>query len=82
MLGVRAKIGAGGRVIIPFSIRERMHFSVGDEIVLHVKDEGLCITTVEQALHQLQQKVKARNKGRVSLVNELLETRRKEAADE
>ena len=79
---MRTKIGAGGRVIIPFSIRERMHFSVGDEIVLHVKDEGLCITTVEQALHQLQQKVKTRNKGRVSLVNKLLETRRKEAADE
>lgn len=82
MLSVRTKIGAGGRVIIPFSMRERMHFSVGDEIVLHVKDEGLCITTVEQALSQLQQKVKARNKSKISLVNELLATRRKETADE
>jgi len=82
MLDIRTKIGAGGRVIIPSLIRERLNFSVGDEVVLHVKEEELCITTVEQALSQLQQKVKARNKGKISLVNELLATRRKEAADE
>ena len=82
MLEIRTKIGAGGRVIIPFLIRERLHFSVGDEVVLQVKEEELCITTVDQALSQLQQKVKARNKGKISLVNELLARRRKEAADE
>jgi hypothetical protein len=37
---------------------------------------------VEQALHQLQQKVKARNKNKVSLVKELLATRRNEVAGE
>jgi AbrB family looped-hinge helix DNA binding protein len=82
MLDIRTKIGAGGRIIIPSLIREKLHFSIGDEVVLHVKENELYITTIEQALRQLQHKVKARNKEKVSLVDELFATRRKEAAGE
>lgn len=82
MLDVRTKIGAGGRVIIPAVIREKLHMSVGDEVILHVREEELSITTTEQALHKLREKVKKHSRGKASLVDELFATRRTEASRE
>lgn len=82
MLDMRTKIGAGGRVIIPAIIREKLHMSVGDEVILHVKEEELSITTTEQTLRKLQEKVKKHRHGKTSLVDELVATRRTEASHE
>jgi len=82
MLDIRTKIGEGGRVIIPAIIREKLHMSVGDEVILHVKEEELCITTVEQALHKLREKVKKHSRGKTYLVDELFITRRTEVSHE
>jgi AbrB family looped-hinge helix DNA binding protein len=82
MLDVRTKIGAGGRVIIPSLMREKLHLSIGDEVIIHLKGEELYITTTEYALLKIQEKVKQRNKKNISLVNDLLNARRVEASHE
>jgi AbrB family looped-hinge helix DNA binding protein len=82
MLDMRTKIGAGGRVIIPSLMREKLHLSIGDEIILHLKEEELYITTVEYALLKIREKVKQHNKKNISLVSDLLNTRRIEASHE
>ncbi|OJW53485.1 MAG: hypothetical protein BGO67_01705 [Alphaproteobacteria bacterium 41-28] len=82
MLDMRTKIGAGGRVIIPSLIREKLHLSIGDEVILHLKGEELCITTAEQALRILREKVKKHNRRKTSLVNDLIAKRRSEASHE
>ncbi len=82
MLDTRTKIGAGGRVIIPSLIREKLHLSIGDEVIIHVKGEELCITTAEQALSKIREKVKKQNRKKTSLVNELIAKRRSEASHE
>lgn len=82
MLDIRTKIGAGGRVIIPSIVREKLHLSIGDEIILHVKEEELFITTAEQALHKIREKVKQRNKKKISLVDELFALRHIESSYE
>jgi len=82
MLDTRTKIGAGGRIIIPSIIREKLHLSVGDEVILHVKEEELYITTPEHALHKIREKVKKYSKGKTSLVDELFAMRRTEASHE
>lgn len=82
MLDIRTKIGAGGRIIIPSIIRQKLHMSVGDEVIIHVKEEELYITTTEHALLKIRAKVKKHNREKISLVDELLATRRAEASHE
>lgn len=85
MHDIRTKIGDGGRVIIPAIFRQTLHLEAGDDIILHFEDNEIHITTPEQALIKLQAKVKnyLDKAGKpVSLVDELIATRRAEAKDE
>lgn len=82
---IRTKIYEGGRVIIPAAVRQCLHLSVGDDIILQVKDDEIHILTPQHALHKLQTQVKnftdAADKP-ISLVNDLLAMRRREAEHE
>lgn len=82
---VRTKIGEGGRVIIPATIRQRLHLDIGADIILQIKDEELHITTPLQALKRIQEEVKQlteKNGQSISLVDQLLAMRRAEAEHE
>lgn len=85
MNDVRTKMGEGGRVIIPAIFRQAMHLEPGDDIILHIEDNEIHITTPEQALLKLQAKVKRyldKTGKAVSLVDELIASRRSEAKHE
>ena len=81
---VRAKLGENGRVIIPASFRQKLHWSSGDNIILHINNNEISITTPKEALSKLQMKVKTQMEkiGNISLVDELIANRRKEADNE
>ncbi|WP_341753065.1 MULTISPECIES: hypothetical protein [unclassified Candidatus Tisiphia] len=82
---IRTKLGDGGRVIIPSIFRHNLSLMAGDDIILHMKDETIYITTPNQALSKLQAKVKNHinaTSQNVSLVDELIAMRRLEAIDE
>ena len=82
---MRTKLGEGGRVIIPSAFRQNLHLSTGDDIVLHMKEDIIYITTPNQALAKLQAKVKDYTDStgeKISLVDELIKTRRAEAKHE
>lgn len=82
---MRTKLGEGGRVIIPSAFRQNLHLSTGDDIVLHMKEDVIYITTPSQALAKLQAKVKDYTDSageKISLVDELIKTRRAEAKHE
>jgi AbrB family looped-hinge helix DNA binding protein len=72
----------GGRVIIPSAFRNDLNLQVGDEIVLHIKENVIYITTAEQALSSLQEKVRQLADPEISLVDELLFARRSEVEHE
>lgn len=83
MSAIRTKLGEGGRVIIPTAFRNSLNISQGDDIILHLSgaDDTIYITTPNQALRKLQAKVKncINDTGQnISLVDELLATRRSE----
>jgi AbrB family looped-hinge helix DNA binding protein len=85
MNDIRTKIGEGGRVIIPTLFRQAMHLNAGDDIILHIEDNEIHITTPEQALLKLQAKVRSyldKTEEAVSLVDELISSRRSEANHE
>ena len=82
MNAVRSKLGEGGRVIIPTAFRQNLHLETGDNIILHMEDNLIYLTTAEQALRTLQNKVKnyINTTGQnISLTDELITMRRNEA---
>jgi AbrB family looped-hinge helix DNA binding protein len=85
MKAIRTKLGKGGRVIIPTAFRQNLHLETGDDIILHMEDNTIYLTTAEQALRKLQNKVKnyINTTGQnISLADELITMRRKEAEHE
>lgn len=82
MKAIRTKLGKGGRVIIPTAFRQNLHLETGDEVILHMEDNIIYLTTAEQALKKLQNKVKnyINTTGKnISLTDELITMRRNEA---
>lgn len=82
MKAVRTKLGKGGRVIIPTAFRQNLHLETGDDIILHMEDNLIYLTTAEQALRTLQNKVKNyidTTGQNISLTDELITMRRNEA---
>lgn len=85
MKAIRTKLGKSGRVIIPTAFRQNLHLKTGDDIILHMEDNTIYLTTAEQALRKLQNKVKnyINTTGQnISLADELITIRRKEAEHE
>lgn len=81
-LGVKVKIGEGGRIVIPARIRPAIGAEIGDTMTLRVHDKSLQITTPKEALRRLQALVREHVPEGVSFVDELIRERREEAADE
>jgi AbrB family looped-hinge helix DNA binding protein len=82
MADVFTKIAAGGRIVIPADFRRELGADVGDEVILRLQNGEVHIMTRFQAVRKAQELVrKAIAPGR-SLVQELLEERRKEASRE
>jgi AbrB family looped-hinge helix DNA binding protein len=82
MKAIRTKLGKGGRVIIPTAFRQNLHLETGDDVILHMEDNVIYLTTAEQALRKLQNKVKSyiNTTGQnISLADELIAMRRNEA---
>jgi len=85
MQTMRTKLGEGGRIVIPASFRQNLHLLPGDDIVLHMKENIIYITTPNQALAELQAMVKNYTDStgeKISLVDELIKSRRLEASHE
>lgn len=78
----RTRIGEGGRFVIPAELRKALGLNPGDEVVLVLEDDGLRLMTVDQAVRRAKALVRAFVSEGVSLVDELLEERREEAARE
>ena len=85
MKAIRTKLGKGGRVSIPAAFRQDLHLETGDDIILHMEDNVIYLTTAQQALRKLQNKVKSyiNSTGQnISLADELITMRRNEAKSE
>ncbi|RZK74240.1 MAG: AbrB/MazE/SpoVT family DNA-binding domain-containing protein, partial [Pedobacter sp.] len=82
---VRTKLGDGGRIIIPSGFRQNLHLNAGDDIIIHMQDNMIYITTPSQALQTLQARVKEHldvSKKSISLIDELIAMRRFESEHE
>lgn len=78
----KVKIGKNGRMIIPAEFRRALGFKDGDEVIMHVDEDGLRISTPAQATSRAQALVRRYVPENSDLSGELMADRRKEVADE
>ena len=72
-------IGAGGRVVLPSSMRKELGVSIGDEVVLVLDEDGLRLLTREQAVRRAQKLVALHVPRTRKLAREMIRERREEA---
>ncbi len=76
------KVDRHGRVVIPAAFRRALGLHEGDEVTMQLEDGQVRILTRTEAIRRAQELVAARVAGQRSLVDELIEERRAEAAGE
>lgn len=81
-LRARIEVGRGGRIVIPAAMRERMGIGEGSALVLLLTGEELLVFTPEAGIRRAQRLAKLWDRGEGSIVDELLEDRRREAEEE
>jgi AbrB family looped-hinge helix DNA binding protein len=79
---VRLRLGPDGRIVIPAAFREALQLSEGDTLIASVSDGELHLLTRQAAVRRAQAIVRQFVPGGVSLVDELLEDRRREVERE
>ena len=79
---VRLTLGPGGRVVIPAALREAMEIEEGDPILAWVEDGELHLLSPRVGARQAQALLKGLIPEGVSLSNELIADRRREAEAE
>jgi AbrB family looped-hinge helix DNA binding protein len=84
MTSIAVNVSQGGRVVIPAEIRQKMQIEVGDQVLLDWSDETgeLRIFTRKQRLQHARNLVRKYARKDVSVVDDLIQERRKAAADE
>jgi AbrB family looped-hinge helix DNA binding protein len=79
---MRLTLGPGGRVVIPAALREAMEVDEGDTILAWVEEGELHLLSPRVGARQAQAMLKGLIPEGVSLANELIEDRRREAETE
>ncbi len=82
MCKFKSKIGQSGRVVIPGEYRRKLGLRSGDEIILHLDEEGLHLYTPAQAVARAQALTKRYVPEGRSLSDELISERREETTRE
>jgi len=79
----RVQIDKGGRVVIPAHLRKALKIKTGDELLFHLEDDSsIRLIPMQQAVRLVQQSVKRYSTKGQSLVDELIQARREDAAHE
>jgi AbrB family looped-hinge helix DNA binding protein len=76
------KLSAGGRIVIPARFRKALGVETGDELIVVLEEEELRIFTRRQAIKRAQGMLRRYIPEGRSLVDELIQERRAEAARE
>ncbi|HEY8885701.1 MAG TPA: AbrB/MazE/SpoVT family DNA-binding domain-containing protein [Chloroflexota bacterium] len=79
---MRARIAAGGRIVIPAEYRRALGIQEGDEVILRLQDGEVRILSPQEAIKRAQDLVARYVAADRSLVDELIAERRRDAERE
>jgi AbrB family looped-hinge helix DNA binding protein len=82
ILDGRVTLNENGRIVIPVAMRKAMKVKPGDELLLHMEDGDLHVTTHMQRIRKAQELVRRYVPEGVSLADELIAERREAAKGE
>ncbi len=78
----RVRMSDGGRIVIPFQVREAMGVKPGDELILRYDGSSLRVYSLDEAVRRAQALVRRHVGAGRSLSEELIRDRRRELEDE
>lgn len=79
---IMTTLQGNGRIVIPNKMRKLLRMETGDTLVLRVENGVMQVIPLRQAVQLAQEKVRQHIPAGVSLVDDLLNERHKEAAHE
>jgi len=79
---VKAKVSKGGKIALPSLCKKMLNISVGDELVFDITDNQVVIFPLKLTLQKVRRLLKEKNTENESLVDKLLNERRKDAEKE
>jgi antitoxin PrlF len=79
---VLAKLGEGGRLVIPAEYRKAMGVEAGDDLVLVFEENSVRVLTPREGVRRAQALIRRYVPEGVSLSEELIEDRRRESERE
>jgi AbrB family looped-hinge helix DNA binding protein len=82
ILDDRVTLNENGRIVIPAAMRKALKVKPGDELLLHLEDGDLYVTTHTQRIRKAQELVRRYVPENVSLADELIAERREAAKRE
>jgi len=82
VVSLRARVAEAGRVVIPAELRKDLGIEEGEEVVFRRDGNGIRITTLKEAIRELQEYFAGLAPPDVRLSEELIADRRREAAKE
>ena len=74
-----ARLGEGGRLVIPAEYRKALGIEAGDELVLVLEEDGLRVTTPQEGIRRAKALVRSYIPEGRRLSDELIEERRRES---
>ena len=76
------RVANGGRIVIPAEVRQRLGLNVGTDLVMTVEDDHATLTSAKAARRKARQRVRRYIPPDVSLSEELMAERKREAERE
>jgi len=76
------RVAAGGRIVIPAEVRDRLGLAVGADLVMTVDDDCATFTSAKAARRKARQRVRRYIAPGAGLSEELMAERKKEARRE
>ena len=77
-----AILDRAGRILIPAAIRKELGLGEGEELIVRMKNGSIEMYTLAEAIRRAQEYCEQFKKSGESVVDDLLEERRREVAEE
>jgi antitoxin PrlF len=82
MSAQKGKIVSGGRLQLPVDMRRQLGFEEGESVIMEIKDNELRVRSQRESIRRIQEKMRKFIPEGVSLADELIADRRREAENE
>ena len=78
----RVRVDSAGRIVVPAGFRKALGIGAGEELLMSMDDGFVRLQTIDVALERVRAIARGKRRSDVSVVDEFIAERRREAASE